>query len=256
VRITMIGHSTVLIEAEGRRVLTDPYFGLWGNPAYRRLSPPALPREKLRDVDLVLLSHNHWDHVDTRFLRSLAPGTPVVAPRRSRWLTRLRGAGHVVGMRPWEERRFESLAVTAVPARHIAATIGFVVGSGEGRIYFAGDTYHGAFMGRIGERFRLEAALIPVTTFRIPMTMGEKGALQAVRDLKPRVVIPIHLGLRPRSPLLRTGHSPEGFRRRVAEAALRTEVVMLREGESWRREDREAFRDALPEPAAAAVPAG
>ena len=61
-RITMIGHSTVLIEAGGMKILTDPYFGTWGNPAYKRLAPPARKREELRDVDLVLVSHNHWDH--------------------------------------------------------------------------------------------------------------------------------------------------------------------------------------------------
>jgi L-ascorbate metabolism protein UlaG (beta-lactamase superfamily) len=63
----LIGHSTVLLEMDGTTILTDPYFGTWGNPAYRRLAPPALPREKLQDVDLVLVSHNHFDHTDRRY---------------------------------------------------------------------------------------------------------------------------------------------------------------------------------------------
>jgi L-ascorbate metabolism protein UlaG (beta-lactamase superfamily) len=94
-------------------------------------------------------------------------------------------------------------------------------------------------MNRIGERFRLDVALIPVTTFRIPMTMGESGAVRAVRDLAPAVVIPIHQGVRPRSPLLRTKQTPEGFARRVAAAGLRTEVVLLREGQSWSSQERD-----------------
>ena len=88
-------------------------------------------------------------------------------------------------------------------------------------------------MEEIGQWFQLDAALIPVTTFRIPMTMGEKRAVRAVRDLAPAVVIPIHLGVRPRSPLLRTSHTPEGFQRRVEKTGLDAQAIILREGESW-----------------------
>jgi L-ascorbate metabolism protein UlaG (beta-lactamase superfamily) len=229
----MIGHSTVLMEVGGTKILTDPYFGTWGNPAYKRLTPPARKREELRDVDLVLVSHNHWDHTDGSFFRSLRTGTPVVAPRRSAWLTRLRGARTVVGMKAWEERGFGPVKICAVPAHHMATAIGFVIQHEEERVYFAGDTYHGQFMAEIGKRFRLDAALIPVTTYRIPLTMGETGAVRAVGDLDPSVIIPIHLGLRPRSPLLRTGQTPEGFARRAAAAGTGAAVVILLEGQSW-----------------------
>jgi L-ascorbate metabolism protein UlaG (beta-lactamase superfamily) len=87
-------------------------------------------------------------------------------------------------------------------------------------------------MKEIGTKFTIDAALLPVTTFRIPMTMGERGAVRAVRALSPKAVIPIHLGLAPRSPLLRTSESPEGFRKRIQDAGLKAEVTVLREGES------------------------
>jgi L-ascorbate metabolism protein UlaG (beta-lactamase superfamily) len=232
-RITMIGHSSVLIEMDGKRILTDPFFNRWGNPAYGRLAPPARPREALLDVDLVLVSHDHWDHVDSAFLRRLPGSTPVIVPRRSRWLLKLLGATNPVGLGTWETTRAAGLSVTAVPARHITATAGFVLEHGEERVYFAGDTYYGAFMEEIGRRFRLSAALIPVTTYRIPMTMGESAAVRAVRALNPAAVLPIHLGIAPRSPLLRTGQSPEGFRRRLVAAGSTTPVVVLHEGESW-----------------------
>jgi N-acyl-phosphatidylethanolamine-hydrolysing phospholipase D len=235
-KITMIGHSTVLIETAGMRVLTDPYFGPRGNPAYARREPPALARDALRDVDLVLLSHNHWDHRDDRFFRALAARTPVVAPARSAWLTRLHGARLVEGMRPWQARPFGSLTITAVPAVHMATTIGFVIQDPAQSVYFSGDTYYNRGMARIGEQLHPDVALIPVATYRIPMTMGEKGALRAVRDLGSAVVIPIHLGLEPRLPWLRTGHSAEGFARRVREAGLPTQVVHLRAGATWQAE--------------------
>ena len=74
---------------------------------------------------------------------------------------------------------------------------GFVIEAEGKQIYFAGDTYFGGFMKEIAARFRLDLALMPVTTFRIPMTMGEKGAARAVEVLGPRTVIPIHLGIQP-----------------------------------------------------------
>jgi L-ascorbate metabolism protein UlaG (beta-lactamase superfamily) len=232
-KVTMIGHSTVWIETAGRRIITDPYFGSWGNLAYARLAPPGKTRAELKGVDLVLVSHNHWDHTDRRFFRSLAGDVPVVAPRASAWLTRLKGARNVVGLGKWRQRQFGPVRVTAVPAWHIVTTRGFVL-EAEGRtLYFAGDTYYGGFMKEIGTKFTIDVALLPVTAFRIPMTMGERGAVRAVRALSPKAVIPIHLGLIPRSPLLRTGESPEGFRKRIQDAGLKAEVTVLREGESW-----------------------
>ena len=87
-------------------------------------------------------------------------------------------------------------------------------------------------MSEIGRRFSIDAALIPVTTFRIPMTMGEKSAVKAVAALNPKIVIPIHLGLTPRSFLLQRGESPEGFRRRMQAAGNPAKVVLLADGEA------------------------
>lgn len=237
-QVTMIGHSTLLLEIDGRKLLTDPYFGTWGNPAYRRLAPPSMPRTELQDVDLVLLSHNHFDHTDGRYFSLLGEHVPVLAPARVRWLISLRGAKNIRGMSAWETERFDSLEVTAVPALHMAVTLGFVIKGRREQVYFSGDTFYRPFMAEIGKRFQLDLALMPVTTFRIPMTMGEKGAVRATRDLGASTIIPIHLGLQPRSPLMRTRHSPEGFRRRLREAGIDANVVILREGEQWRSEEQ------------------
>ncbi len=232
-KISMIGHSTVLIEAGGKRILTDPYFGMHGNPAYGRVQPPGRSREELRNVDLILISHNHFDHIDRKFLR-LLPGTvPVLAPAASAWMTRLKGGRNVAGIRAWQRREFDGVLIIAVPANHITFTVGYIIEAESQRIYFAGDTYLGSFMEKIGRELRPDVALMPVTTFRIPMTMGEPQAVHAVRLLSPRVVIPIHLGIRPRLPLMRTRQTPEGFRERTRLAGLEVEVVILHEGESW-----------------------
>lgn len=232
-RVTMVGHSTVLLETAGLRLLTDPWFGLSGNLAYARLAPPAFRREELRDIDGVLLSHGHWDHTDRKFLRALDPGVPVLGPAGSPATRWLKGARNFRALRPWQSCEVGAVLVTAVPALHLARTIGFVLQVGGICAYFAGDTYHRPFMEEIGRRFRIDVALMPVATFRLPMTMGNRGAVAAVADLAPATVIPIHLGIAPRSPLLRTSQSVASFTRRLRDSGSATQVVHLREGDSW-----------------------
>jgi L-ascorbate metabolism protein UlaG (beta-lactamase superfamily) len=238
-KITMVGHSTVLIEVDGRKILTDPYFGTWGNPAYARVGQPVMKRDEIKNVDLVLNSHNHWDHTDRRFFNSLPEKVPVLVPGWAKWLARLRGVRHPIGLASWREWQFDGISVISVPACHIDFATGFVIQSEDRRIYFAGDTYYRPFMKEIGGRFHPGVALIPVTTYRIPMTMDNRSALRAVRDLKPSVVIPIHLGVTPRSPLMQTQETPEGFALGVSEAGLETQVVILKDGESWSPPDGE-----------------
>jgi len=157
----------------------------------------------LTAVDGVLISHNHWDHVDGKYLR-LIGHTPVIVPQPTRWLFKLMGGRNVSGLKVWESITIGEITITAVPAIHMTVAMGYVLQSENKRVYFAGDTFYSPFMQDLGRRFPLGAALMPVTTYRLPMTMGEKQAVQAVRVLKPTVVIPIHLGIKPRFPLLRT----------------------------------------------------
>jgi L-ascorbate metabolism protein UlaG (beta-lactamase superfamily) len=99
--------------------------------------------------------------------------------------------------------------------------------------YFAADTYYGRFMERIAREHKPNVVLMPVASFRLPPTMGGTSALSAARILSPEVIIPIHLGITPRNPLLRTSQTPESFRDRLRQAGSAGELVHLREGESW-----------------------
>jgi L-ascorbate metabolism protein UlaG (beta-lactamase superfamily) len=231
-RITMIGHSSILIETAGKKILTDPYWSKWGNPVYARVGIPAKSRQELKDIDCVLISHGHFDHVDRKYLRMIG-ATPVITPKSTRWLIKLFGGRNVIGIKAGENIDIGEAIITAVPASHLIATVGFVIKSENRYIYFSGDTYYRSFMQDIGHTFQLDVAMMPVTTYRIPMTMGEKQAVQAVQVLKPAVVIPVHLGLRPRSPFLRTDQTPEHFTQRVKESGSPTKVIILREGESF-----------------------
>ena len=232
-RVTMIGHSTVLIEGAGTKLITDPYFGTFGHVAYARVGKPSAGRDSFLDVDAVLVSHSHWDHTDPKFFRSLGDSTPVLAPWGTSTILRLKGVRNFQGMRPWERREIGKAAITAVPAAHIARTIGYVIELDGASAYFAGDTYHRPFMTEIARRFRIDVAMMPVATFRIPPTMGETGAVAAVRDLHPFAVIPIHLGVQPRSFLLRTKETVATFEHRLRASGLGAAIVHLAEGESW-----------------------
>jgi L-ascorbate metabolism protein UlaG (beta-lactamase superfamily) len=231
--LTLVGHSTVLIECGGTRLLTDPYFGTFGHIGYGRVAPPSIGRDEVGRLDGILVSHGHWDHTDRRFFRRLDPEVPVIVPSGTSLVMRAKGVRTPTPVKPWTSLKIGSAVITAVPAQHIARTVGYVVQTERACLYFAGDTFYRSFMAEIGRRFPIDVALMPVTTYRIPMTMGEGDAVAAARDLKALAVVPIHLGVRPRSFLLRTRQTPRGFERRLREAGLRTRVVHLAEGASW-----------------------
>jgi L-ascorbate metabolism protein UlaG (beta-lactamase superfamily) len=232
-RVTQIGHSTVLVESDDVSLIFDPFFGRFGNPAYRRTAPPARTREDCRDVDAVLISHAHFDHIDRRYLRGLAPMVPVFVPSHAAWWIALKCGKSVRGVTPWREITIGSARIVPVPAHHSAPAVGYVVSIDGKTIYFAGDTYAGSFMKEIGDRFQPDVCLMPVATFRIPMTMGNHGAVDAARMIRPRTIIPIHLGIEPRMPLLRRAENAESFQRLAREERLAAAIVPLEPGESY-----------------------
>lgn len=229
-KITMIGHSTVLIETGQARLITDPFFNRWGNPAIGRIRPPVCDWTDLPRVDGVLVSHDHWDHVCPAYFRSLGD-TPVLTPRISGGTFRLLGVRNRVGLDAWETTAIRGVKITAVPAVHLTFSLGYIIEAEGRRIYFAGDTFYRPFMAEIAHRFQLDAALLPIIGYRVPMTMNERQAVHAAQDLKTTLVIPIHLDLSPRLPLLRTNDSVAGFTRRMADRLPEVRVAHLLPGQ-------------------------
>ena len=247
VQLTLVGHSTVLIECATARILTDPFFSAFGSLVQTRVAAPGLDRDEIGRLDGVLVSHRHWDHTDRRFFRALDPAVPVLVPSGSALAMRLRGVRKPTPLQPWKTVEIGGAVVTAVPAEHSVRAVGYVVQDRDACVYFAGDTLHHPFMAEIGRRFAVDAALMPVAAHRVPTIMGEQGAVDAVRDLQPRAVVPIHLGVRPRNWLLRSRQSARGFERRLREAGLRTRVVHLAEGASWEISPRSATPSDIPD---------
>lgn len=214
---TWIGHATVLVQTPGFHFLTDPHWGdragpfSWAGP--RRKAAPAVEFDSLPRIDAVLVSHDHYDHLDMPTLRRLARrgGAVGVAGLGTAGLLRKAGFDRVVELDWWQTEILPTGdTVTLVPARHWGMRWpwdrgtrlwgGFVVGTRAGRIYYAGDTGEGPHFKEIGTRFPgIDLALIPIGAhlprwFMAPQHIGPEEALGAARDLGARTSLAIHWG--------------------------------------------------------------
>jgi N-acyl-phosphatidylethanolamine-hydrolysing phospholipase D len=224
ITVTWVGHSTLLVQLGTINVLTDPVWSdrasPWRSLGPRRLIPPAIPIDSLPPIDAVLLSHNHYDHLDAWTVRALAEAQP-----RSQWIVPLRLAKLVrsIGVREvneldwWEEQRLGDATVACTPARHFSARTpfdrnrtlwcGFAVASTAGRFFYAGDTGLHPEFARIGERFGpFAVSAIPIGAyeprwFMHPVHVSPDEAVMAFRALhgyhgfSPRaVMVGVHWG--------------------------------------------------------------
>ena len=200
--LDFIGHSAVVIDLDGVRLLTDPVTRARVGPL-RRVEPvPA--RDRLRGVDAVLISHLHWDHLDVPSLRDLGRDTPMFVPAGAGPWMGSAGFTHVREMAVGESVDVGGVLVRAVPAVHsgyrpplgpTAPPLGFVV-RGSRSVYFAGDTDLFDGMGRLGEP--IDLALIPVwgwgPTLGRGLHLDPLRAAQSLRLIRPRAAVPIHWG--------------------------------------------------------------
>jgi L-ascorbate metabolism protein UlaG (beta-lactamase superfamily) len=199
-RIRWVGHSTVLVDLDGARVLTDPVLR---NRVAHLKRTTSVDASSLRGVDAVLISHAHYDHLDLPSLEKLGKAVPVVVPRGLGGLLRKRRFETIVEVEEGETFRIGELEVRAVPAEHdggrgpfgaSAAALGYVI-SGSVSVYFAGDTDLFDGMGGLGT---IDVGLIPVWGWGPTLGTGghldPKRAAEAVRRLALGIAIPIHWG--------------------------------------------------------------
>ena len=215
-RVTFINHSTVLLQIGELNVITDPIWSEYASPVQfagpRRHRAPGIRFEDLPPIDVVLLSHNHYDHLDRatllRLLRRDAP-TLYCPLGVARFVRRL-GFRSIVEMDWWQQQPFRDATIHCVPAQHFSARTpfdrdrtlwcGFLLETPEGSILFAGDTGMGPHFAEIARRFAApRLALLPVGAYRPrwfmgPVHMGPEEAVEAHAILQPQVSLPIHHG--------------------------------------------------------------
>jgi len=200
-RLTYVGHSTVLLELDGVRVLTDPVLRRRLGPLVRHGAPP--PAAATERIDAVLISHLHHDHADLGSLRKLEREVPLLVPPGSRAFFRRRGFDQVTELGVGSSTAVGALTVTAVEADHETGrrrharrsdAIGFLV-EGSRSVYFAGDT--DVFAGMEGLAPELDLALLPIWGWGPTVGPGHldpRRAAEAAALLAPRVAVPIHWG--------------------------------------------------------------
>jgi L-ascorbate metabolism protein UlaG (beta-lactamase superfamily) len=197
-----LGHSAVLIDLDGVRLLTDPVTRARVGPL-RRVEPVP-ERDRLAGVDAILISHLHWDHLDVPSLRDLGRAVPLFVPAGSGAWARAAGFRDVRELAVGETADVGGVAIRAVPAVHsgyrppfgpTAPPLGFVV-RGSRTVYFAGDTDLFAGMAEFGEP--VDVALIPVwgwgPTLGRGLHLDPLKAAESLRLIRPRVAVPIHWG--------------------------------------------------------------
>ena len=220
-RIYFINHSTFLIQRNGINILTDPIFSRRASPVSfagpARVRPPGIAFEDLPPIDLVLLSHNHYDHLDISSVKKLRKKFDphfVVPLGVGRYLRR-RGIRKVTELDWWDVTHpVDGIEVVATPAQHFSGRgmfdrdrtlwCGYVLRIDGEQLYFAGDSgYSEELFTEIGKRFKgFDCALIPIGAYKprwfmAPIHCSPAEAVQIHRDVQSRLSIACHYGTFP-----------------------------------------------------------
>ncbi|WP_263366409.1 MBL fold metallo-hydrolase [Edaphobacter bradus] len=251
--VTFIGHSSFLLQLDGRNLLVDPVLSK-RLILLRRQRRPGVIAEQMPAIDVVLVTHAHMDHLDfaslrkvvrvTRRLRGHAP--EIVVPRGVEDLVAGLGFARVREMEWWQQTEVKGLAVTMTPCRHWGARLfsdthrgygGYVVEAAGHSVYHSGDTAYFDGFTEIGQRLRPQVALLPIgayfpDSYRAVHTSPEE-AVRAFVEVGAQWMVPMHFGT------FRLGREPmdEPVQRLTAEAArlnVGNRVKVLEEGETLR----------------------
>lgn len=273
-RVTWLGHSTLLIELQGARVLIDPVWGERASPSSyvgpSRFYPPPLPLEALPEVDAVLISHDHYDHLDL-------PTVDALKERVPRWIVPLGVGAHleswgvplerITELDWWEQQEVAGLTLVCTPSRHFSgrsaldadATLwsGWAILGRERRVYYSGDTAMSPDFTEIGTRLGpFDLTLIESGAYDAAWAdvhLGPEQALEAHRMVRGELFMPVHWSL---FDLALHSWTEPAERVRAAAEEAGIAVAYPRPGESFGLEGypREPWWPAVPWETAAEAP--
>lgn len=247
--VTFIGHSSFFVQIGGQNLVIDPNFARWIF-VLKRLRRPGVRIRELPPIDIILVSHAHFDHLHRPSLRAIARHSRrnggqapiIVVPEHVSDLVSDLGFRQVIEMKTWEGIQVGKLSITHVPSNHWGARIvrdmhrgfgGFVVKSLKHSFYHAGDTAYFKGFSEIGRRLQPEIALLPIGAYNPPsfrnVHTNPEDAVQAFLDLGSRWMIPMHYGT------FRLSHEPvnepvEFLEREADRRGVADRVLILKEG--------------------------
>jgi L-ascorbate metabolism protein UlaG (beta-lactamase superfamily) len=212
--VTFIGHASFFLQVGGENVLVDPNFARWLF-VLKRLRKPGVMLRDLPPIDLVLITHAHFDHLHRPSLRALVQHTKrwrgsaptIVVPEHVFDLVSDLGFRDVVELNWWSSYRHRNVTITHVPSRHWGARIlrdahrgygGYVLRDGKHSVYHAGDTAYFSGFREIGMRLAPQLALLPIGAYNPPsfrnVHTSPADATRAFVDLNARWMVPMHYG--------------------------------------------------------------
>jgi L-ascorbate metabolism protein UlaG (beta-lactamase superfamily) len=247
--VTFIGHASFFVQIGGRSVLIDPNFARWLF-VLKRLRRPGLRVRDLPSIDLVLVTHAHFDHLHRPSLRAIVQnnlrtsGTApaIIVPTHVSDLVADLGFSEIIELDWWKTSHDRDLSVTHVPSRHWGARIlkdshrgygGYVLQAGKHSVYHAGDTAYFAGFREIGRRLSPELALLPIGAYNPPqfrnVHANPADATRAFLDLNARWMVPMHYGS------FRLSHEPmdeplQLLGEEARSAGIEDRVFVLQEG--------------------------
>lgn len=221
-RVTVVGHATLLVQMDGLNILTDPVWSRDIGPAgfelQSRVRAPAIRFEDLPPIDIVLVSHNHYDHLDVPTLRRLAEAHAprVAAGLGTAALLAEHGIRNVRDFDWWEAHPLSrQVRLTSVPVQHFSRRglldgnttlwTGFVIEGPAGRVYFGGDTGYGAHFAEARRRLGpMRLAILPIGAYRPRALMhaihiDPEEAVRAHLDLDATTSVGMHYGTFPQA---------------------------------------------------------
>jgi L-ascorbate metabolism protein UlaG (beta-lactamase superfamily) len=247
--VTFIGHSSFFLQIGGQSVTIDPNFARWLF-VLKRLRRPGVRVRDLPAIDLVLVTHAHFDHLHRPSLRRIVQNNlrvcgkapVIIIPSHVTDLVSDLGFSEIIELDWWKHSRHGSVTVTHVPSRHWGARIikdshrgygGYVLKAGKHSVYHAGDTAYFEGFGEIGRRLSPEVALLPIGAYNPSsyrhVHADPADATRGFLDLKSRWMVPMHYGT------FRLSHEPvdeplQLLEQEARAAGIEDRVVVMEEG--------------------------
>jgi len=204
--IANLGHSTFLVSYKGIKFLTDPFlsphiFGI-------RRQKPALRPDLVPEVDYILISHAHYDHLDMRTLRRLKRNAVLIVPEYTRPVLGKTFFRKILELKRYGSYMDNNIEIVALPVKHNKGrsilfpntdTISFIIKIKDRTFYFAGDTAYFDGFKEYGKEFNIDIAFLPIGGYEPTLLlknvhMNPWEAVQAFEDLNAEFVVPIHYG--------------------------------------------------------------